>query len=275
MTYHLNVDSTQNKPLAEKFNIRSIPSFVFVDDEGNEVDRIVGYLAPNEYQAEMTRIRNGINTVPDLIHRLETEPENTDLLVSLARKLETMSGLKAAISYWEILLGMENIEPFLYSQAGLKMALFHSQENENPETLISFIKNETDTGILSKAYDALRNFYRQSGDKVAEAETYRRYVDFMSGIEYESPSFLNGYAWRMTQLNMNLENALERIDQAINLFTDEDGARDKAQTMDTKGEVLWKLGRIDEALAVMDACIVLQPDDKYYQEQKDKFLADK
>ncbi len=273
MTYHLNVDSTQNKPLAESFNIHSIPSFVFVDKEGNEVDRIVGYLPPGEYLAEMTRIRKGINTIPDLVQRLETEPENTDLLVSLASKLEAMSGLKAAVSYWEILFGMEDVEPDIKSLANLKMALFHSQENENPETLISFIKDETNTEILSKAYDALRNFYRQSGDKTAEAETYRRYVDFMSGIEYESPEFLNGYAWRMTQLNMNLENALERIEQAISLFTDEDGAQDKAQIMDTKGEVLWKLGRINEAVAVMEACIILQPEDKYYQEQKAKFLA--
>ena len=75
----------------------------------------------------------------------------------------------------------------------------------------------------------------------------------------------------MTQLEMNLENALERVTQGIAMLTEEDGARDKAQIMDTKGEVLWKLGRIDEAVAVMDECIVLQPEDSYYQEQKTKF----
>ena len=261
-----------NKPLAAQFNIHSIPSFVFVDEEGNEVDRIVGFLPPKEYLTELTRIRNGINTIPDLVHRLETEPENPDLLISLAGKLEASSGLKAAMSYWEMLFAMENADAATHSLASLKMALFHSQDSNDPETLISFIENETNTEILPKAFDALRNFYRGAKDKTAEADTYRRYVDFMSGINQADPGFLNGYAWRMTQLEINLENALERIEQAIDLFTDKDGARDKAQIMDTKGEVLWKLGRIDEAVVVMDECITLQPEDKYYQEQKDKFL---
>ena len=95
----------------------------------------------------------------------------------------------------------------------------------------------------------------------------------MSGINKIDSGFLNGYSWRMTELELNLENALERIDQAINLFTEKHGARDKAQIMDTKGEVLWKLGRIEDAVSVMDECIILQPEDKYYQEQKAKFLA--
>jgi tetratricopeptide (TPR) repeat protein len=258
--------------LREQFNIRAIPTFVFVDEEGFEIDRILGFLPPDEYLAEMTRIRNGINTVPDLLSRLEADPENAALLMTLAEKTEAMSGLKAAMSYWEILFGMQDIEAGTRSMAGLKMALFHSQENNNPETLVSFINNETNTEILPEAYNALRNFHRRAKDKAAEAETYRRFVDFMSGTQQETSGLLNGYAWRMTQLELNLENALERINQATALFTEEDTPRDKAQILDTKGEVLWKLDRIDEAVAVMGECIALQPDDPYYKEQKAKFL---
>jgi len=228
-------------------------------------------MPPTEYLAEMTRIRSGINTLPDLLGRLENEEGNTDLLELLAGKMEESGGLQAAMTYWEMLFQMDNIEPATHSMAGLKMALFHSEESQDPETLVSFISNETNTKILPEAYSALRNFYRKTGEKASEADTYRRYVDFMSGVKKESRGLLNGYAWRMTQLDMNLENALERIDQAIDMFTDEDGPRDRAQIMDTKGEVLWKLGRIDDAVAVMDACIVLQPEDEYYQEQKAKF----
>lgn len=273
ISYKLNVDSTQNRPLAERYNIRSIPAFVFVDEDGNEIDRIVGYMPPAEYLAEMTRIRNGINTVPDLSQRLVDDPDNLDLLVTLAGKIETMSGLKAAISYWEELFTKENADETQRSIAGLKMALYHAQENNDPETLVSFVNNETNVEILPKAYDALRKFYAKAKDVDAEADTYRRYVDFMSGTKKETASFYNGYAWRMTQLERNLPNALERIDQALALMTDDDGPREIAQIKDTKAEVLWKMGRIDDAVAVMDACIALQPEDKYYQEQKAKFLS--
>ena len=275
ISYHLNVDSTQNKELAQKFNITGIPAYVFVDEDGNEVDRIVGYMPPAEYLAEITRIRSGINTVPDLVKQLQNDPENADLLVNLAGKVEAMSGLKAAMTYWEILFGLEGVEPALHSIAALKMALYHAKENKDPETLVSFVNNETNTEVLPKAYDALRKFYADSKDKEAEADTYRRYVDFMSGVHKENTSLLNGYAWRMTQLELNLENALEnaleRVNQGIAMLAEDEGAKEKAQIMDTKGEVLWKLGRIDEAVVVMDECIALQPEDAYYQEQKVKF----
>ncbi len=228
-------------------------------------------MPPAEYQAEMTRIRNGINTVPDLVNRLEDDPENADLLVTLAGKVETMSGLKAAMTYWEMVFALDDLEPVTHSTAALKMALYHSKENDDPETLISFINNETSTEVLPQGYAALKNFYRGRKDRAAEADTYRRYVDFMSGIQKESAGFLNGYAWRMTQLDMNLDNALERINQGIAMLPEDAEAREKAQIMDTKGEVLWKLGRIDEAVAVMDECILLQPEDPYYQQQKAKF----
>lgn len=221
----------------------------------------------------MKRIKSGVNTVPDLLARLETDTENTELLEMLAGKVEAMSGLKAAISYWEILFAKENATAAQHSTAGLKMALYMSQESGDAETLVSFVNNETNTEVLPQAYDALRNFYRRNQNKTAEAEIYRRFVDFMSGINKIDPGFLNGYAWRMTQLELNLENALERVNQAITLFPDDYSARDKAQIMDTKGEVLWKLGRIDDAAAVMDECIALQPEDNYYQEQKTKFLS--
>lgn len=267
------MDSTANKKLANKYNIRGIPSFVFVDEDGNEIDRIVGYMPPKEYLAEMTRIRNGINTIPDLLGQLEDDPDNADLLVNLAGKIESSSGLKAAMTYWEMVFALDGVDPEIHSTASLKMALYHANENNDPETLVSFVNNETSTKVLPKAYDALRKFYAGTKDTAAEADTYRRYVDFMSGIQKETSGFLNGYAWRMTQLEMNLEDALERVNQGIGLLDADADAKEKAQIMDTKGEVLWKLGRIEEAVGVMDECIALQPEDEYYKEQKAKFLA--
>jgi len=56
---------------------------------------------------------------------------------------------------------------------------------------------------------------------------------------------------------------------------DEKELQSKAQVMDTEAEVLWKLGQIDDAIKVIEKCIVLQPDDEYYTKQKQKFLDSK
>ncbi|MBD3276240.1 MAG: tetratricopeptide repeat protein [Candidatus Marinimicrobia bacterium] len=84
---------------------------------------------------------------------------------------------------------------------------------------------------------------------------------------------LNSYAWRMAELEMNLEDALDKIQMAVAKL-DDASAEQKAQVKDTHAEVLWKLGQTDKALAVIDECIALQPDDSYYQEQKAKYQSE-
>jgi len=257
--------------LDERYNIRYIPAFVFVDEEGNEVDRIVGYLPPDEYLAEMTRIRNGIDTYPHLLSQWDERPEDPEVLFKLATKVEEMSGLSGAMGYWEILFGLENATSHQHGLANFKLAVYHANEAGDPEALVTLLDNEKDIDILKEAHYALRRFYQKAADTTAEAESYRRYIDFMFGAGKETASLLNGYAWRMTELNLQLPNALERIDQAIQLLDEETTDLDRAQILDTKAEVLWKLGEVEQAIEVMEECIRLVPDESYFQEQKTKF----
>ena len=86
-----------------------------------------------------------------------------------------------------------------------------------------------------------------------------------------TPSFYNSFAWRMSQLELNLDKALEKIQIAIQLVADDDSSI-LAGYMDTKAEILWKMGNVDQAVEVIDKCIALQPDYKYFKDQKAKFL---
>ena len=80
---------------------------------------------------------------------------------------------------------------------------------------------------------------------------------------------LNGYAWRMTEINQNLDSALNKVNLALSLMDKE--AQGLANIIDTKAEVLWKLGRIDEAIKTIDEAIAIDPESDYYQSQKEKF----
>ena len=48
-------------------------------------------------------------------------------------------------------------------------------------------------------------------------------------------------------------------------------AQRKAQILDTKAEILWKLKRTDEAVQTIEKAIQLQPNDDYLVGQKAKF----
>ncbi len=62
--------------IIQHYKISGFPSVVFVDKDGTEIDRIIGYLPPEEFLKELQRIQRGENTIADYIKRT-TENPNT------------------------------------------------------------------------------------------------------------------------------------------------------------------------------------------------------
>ena len=95
----------------------------------------------------------------------------------------------------------------------------------------------------------------------------------LSDIFNDDPSILNRYAWRMTELGKNLNDALNKSNQAIALS--DNNISLQAYIIDTKAEILWMLGRVDEAIIAIDLAIDINPNDEYLIEQRYKFLNSK
>ena len=89
----------------------------------------------------------------------------------------------------------------------------------------------------------------------------------MAESDPENPGTLNSYAWRMTELKLNLEDALIKARKGVEL-SDDDG---KPMILDTEAEVLWLMGKPQEAIDVINRAIEMDPEDDYYKEQLEKF----
>ena len=86
-----------------------------------------------------------------------------------------------------------------------------------------------------------------------EINTYIKYLDKL----HSSYSFLNSYAWRMTELNKNLDDALIKVDEALTLI--DNSTPQYPNILDTKAEILWKLGNIEEAVKIIQDAIDIDP----------------
>ena len=102
-----------------------------------------------------------------------------------------------------------------------------------------------------------------------ELSTYKE----MLSIFPDDPRALNSYAWRMAEIETNLEDALQKVRKAVVLTADEPDRQ--AGIIDTEAEVLWKLKHHDEAIETIERAISIDPDNQYYQSQKEKFLESK
>ncbi len=113
-------------------------------------------------------------------------------------------------------------------------------------------------------YSQITRYFSRIEDPLSESKYYKEMTDTFN----DNPSILNGYAWRMTELGLNLGDALKKANLAVELAQD---TNLKSYILDTKAEVLWLLGRIQEALDTIDLAISINPDSDYFKEQREKF----
>ena len=78
-------DETGNKYFKD-YNCEGVPHLLFVDDKGNEVDRIIGFLPPTEYLLRLEDIVNKRNTLDDLLIRYERGEISSDMVAAIATK---------------------------------------------------------------------------------------------------------------------------------------------------------------------------------------------
>ena len=77
----------------------------------------------------------------------------------------------------------------------------------------------------------------------------------------------------MSELEKELEDALEKIDRALSILDKNESSY--PHVLDTKAEILWKMGLIDEAVIIIEEAILIDEKSEYYKNQKIKFLNSK
>jgi thioredoxin-related protein/tetratricopeptide (TPR) repeat protein len=83
--------------LADRFEVDSYPTLIFLDSKGNEMDRILGYLPPEGFLRRVQRIRTG-DTFLACLRQLEEDPGNIDAIERSVSGLLERSDPEGAIS---------------------------------------------------------------------------------------------------------------------------------------------------------------------------------
>jgi tetratricopeptide (TPR) repeat protein len=254
--------------LVERYTLRGYPTVIFLEPDGAEIDRITGYRPPDKFYAEMIRIADNKGTVADMKQIILADPENVLLWNQLAEKFEERGDLDSALEVWATI---SDLKSELSNLAEYKIIELSAIINSESDGLRNYISENIESEFVTNAFEMLLRIERNAEIPESEAKTYLEYLEYQEGILDVSSNLYNGFAWRMTQLELNLELALIYVDKGIALVPAGEKAS-LAGIMDTKAEVLWKLDKIEEAVATIDECINLQPDNNYFKDQRAKFL---
>ncbi len=272
LSYKIDAEKGEGPDLTNRYAVTGFPTVIFLRSDGTEVDRIVGYLPPDRFLAEIKRIQAGTNTLESMVNAHEASPEDLKLALTLASKYG--ENYVNAQPIWEKIAQLAEAGTSEKHLADFKIAQCKAMVDEDPDQLNEFTIRNSESPYLGSAYSILYRIYHDAKDVANEADVFRKYVDLALAKNMANPGLLSSYALRMAQFGLNLDNALDRIRIALEMASEGD-AKGRAQLMDTEAEILWKMGRNDDAIAVMNDCIKLQPDEEYYKEQRAKFLREK
>jgi len=238
---------------------------IFLDNEGVEIDRIIGYLPPDSFLNELKRIHAGKGTFLDLKNRLKNDSTNFSILFGLSQKYENMGDQNSAHDYIRMIID-RNVDSS--GTAYFYDLLYDARLSNDPEELIGYADNISDNSRQLQAYwEGMKLLRKNKNESEREADIFIKYLHL---IETPSAGILNRFAWRMTQLGIHLDIALNKIDVALNMNNEPEQLY---MYLDTKAEILWKLNRTQDALIEIEKCIKGAPENKYYQEQKEKFIS--
>ena len=261
----INAESEYGIPLYEKFKGTGYPMIIFLDKEKNEIDRFYGFYPPNDFILKLNNILSGDHTFPDLLTKYKLGDNSSSTIFELAKKYFSRGEYDDALQLYEKILENKDLSYNMFHETNYSIGMIKLKNNES-NNLEKYIRQYPESFLLKQSIINLLMYYKFNFLEKKELDLYNKYIDRFSN----DPLFLNQYSWRMTELNINLDNALQKINLSLSLIENDD--KNQAMINDTKAEVYWKLGEVDKAIIAINESIFIDPDNQYYINQKEKFL---
>ncbi len=260
----MNANDSLGGALFQEYDCLGVPHLVYIDNQKNEVDRIIGYMMPTDYLNKIKEIASNKNTFKDVLNRYNKGDHSAENLEKLAHKYEDKGDLENAVILYKELLKSGDISRDSFLKAKYMIAV-QSLTKGDESVLLNYLNLYPESPFIKDAFQTLIRHYASTENIDKEIKMQIQLITLFPN----DASVLNGYAWRMSEIEKNLGHALEMASLAISLSDD---PNTKANILDTKAEVLFKLKRYSEAIEVITEAIEINPESSYFKDQKQKFI---
>jgi len=226
-------------------------------------------MPPTEYLLRIKDIAEKRNTLSDYLTRYKKGEISANIIAAIAIKYEDRKENDKAVEFYSILIKDYPDPSSEYYKKGKFFLASNEFINGNENALKDYVSNNPNSPFHFDAYRKIVYHYADTEQREKELSAYSE----MLSIFPDDPSALNSYAWRMAEIETNLEDALIKVRTAVELTADNPNRQ--AGIIDTEAEVLWKLKRYDEAIEAIDRSLAIDPESQYYKDQKKKFIESK
>ena len=264
ITFKINAESKSGMKLFNQFKGTGYPFMIFIDSNSNEIERLYGYLPAEDFITKLENITKGINTFSDLHGKYLLGDKSAETMFILANKASIRGDDSLSMILYKSVINHKNVSWDMFHKSKLGLGKIYLKNDQLD--LKKYIEEFPESPIIKESVNTLLSYYQSKDMQNSEIKLYSNYLNkFLN-----DPWFLNQFSWRMAELELDLENALQKINVALDIVLVDKEKR--AMILDTKAEVLWKLKKNNDAIITINQSIELDPENSYYLNQKNKYL---
>lgn len=248
------------KSLWKHFNLEYQSSVIFLDMNGNEIDRTVSYDGNRDvYFNFMKEVTQGINLYSVVFATYKKDTLNVTSNYILARKLLFRYQIKDAIRQYNKVLFLDPDNKLGFNpESRFKIAEGELMLTGNTGKMKEYVGRYFNKNYVPKAYEYLINDLINKKDtanciSLCE-EAFRKYPD--------SFEILNKYAWAICtfRLKEDYQNALTMVQKSIFINPN------RAGTYSTEAWIHYEMGDKEQAIKLQNKAIELYPHPSYIQD---------
>lgn len=268
----IDAEKGEGVAIAKRYGVNAYPTIVFVRPDGEEIDRILGYVAAAPFLQTVKDYVNGVNTMGSLAAGLQKNPDDGALHYAMASKYLDRNNSAKAADHFRRLLELDPGNTLGHKEeAEYHVAMASLKTDKDPSKVIAFMSTYPNSGMNRQALTTLWRTYVKSGDGENGKKYFAQYLQKWP----DDAGAMNNYAWTCAEESLNLDHAADVAKQAVNL-TKKDGER--ASYLDTQATVEFVRGNVEEAIRLeQQAMDILKTVPgakmKEYEESMTKFRA--
>ncbi len=310
VTLDVDVESAAGSVLAERFAVEGLPTFVVLNLAEEELARWSGYAGADDFVRRLDFVTSDPVTLAERSVRFQEKPALDDALI-LAKHHRARQEWAEADRYWQrareidadgsrayeaeiVSTRLAGFDAGAFSPEDVKRELIRLFDSDRvpameKASLVAFIfdrferneahslgsefidpalallegSNEEDAENLRPGLEIARALHVENDEEKALLLVQRSFSDGWR----DDPIEINEIAWWSFENDVRLEDALALITRALEIVED----ADRAMLLDTRAEILFKLGRTEQAVETIAEAVRLDPSNDYYQQQIVRF----
>ncbi|MCK4302266.1 MAG: thioredoxin fold domain-containing protein [candidate division Zixibacteria bacterium] len=181
----VKIDAEADSALAREHHISGYPTTVMLDENGEEIDRLVGYVPPEEYIQTFRDYAKGIGTLDDLLTRVKTESDRA-LYLNIADKYKYRGAPEEAGVWFTRVVDEGDPRDSLSGESRLALADMMRRSKNWDDAIkayeaVSKDFSGTETGDDAQVWIAI--VYRNQGDTTEALKRFEAFAKANPGTE--------------------------------------------------------------------------------------------